>query len=90
MTLRNSSQRPATLDPLDERIVDEMADRPEGLSTAEIADTISRTPRATRTRLKSLVEQGVVVEFGTGPHDPLRRYLLAEDPARYGRWTREP
>ena len=56
-----------------------------GLTTSEIAAHIERTPRATRTRLRRLVELGLVVELGSGPNDPHRRYYVAEDPARYGR-----
>lgn len=56
----------------------------EGLSTSEVAERIGRSPRATLTRLKRLVELGLVVELGSGPNDPQRRYYVAEDPARYG------
>ncbi|MDO8879541.1 MAG: helix-turn-helix domain-containing protein [Coriobacteriia bacterium] len=56
-----------------------------GLTTSEIAAAIGRTPRATRTRLQRLVERGLVVEIGSGPNDPHRRYHVAEDPGRYGR-----
>ncbi|MBI4314031.1 MAG: putative DNA binding domain-containing protein [Candidatus Omnitrophica bacterium] len=51
----------------------------KGLSTHELAALIQRSPRATRTRLLSLVERGIVVEVGTGPKDPQRRYFLADN-----------
>ena len=57
----------------------------EGLTTSEIAAHIDRTPRATRNRLRRLVERGLVVELGSGPNDPQRRYYVAEEPGRYGR-----
>jgi len=33
--------------------------------------------RATLTRLKSMTARGLLVEIGTGPHDPKRQYVLA-------------
>jgi predicted HTH transcriptional regulator len=54
-----------------------------GLTTSEVAAAIGRTPRATRTRLARLVDLGLVVEIGSGPNDPQRRYHVAEDPGRY-------
>jgi DNA-binding Lrp family transcriptional regulator len=64
-------------------VLEELAGSDAGLSTAELAARIGRTTRATRTRLRSLVDAGVIVELGSGPNDPQRRYLIAEDPARY-------
>jgi ATP-dependent DNA helicase RecG len=46
-----------------------------GLSTQQIATAIKRTPRATRMRLLSLIERGLVREIGTSPQDPKRRYF---------------
>jgi predicted HTH transcriptional regulator len=71
------------MDPVDTGIADALGESERGLSTQQIAEKIGRSTRATRTRLKALVETGIVVEVGTGPHDPLRRYLLAEERARY-------
>jgi hypothetical protein len=34
-------------------------------------------PRAILTRLKSMTSRGLLVEIGTGPHDPKRQYALA-------------
>lgn len=47
-----------------------------GHTTAEIARTIGRTPRATRTRLAGLVARGRVSEVGSGPKDPKRMYYV--------------
>ncbi len=54
----------------------------EGCLTSEISHAIRLTPRATRTRLAKLVELGLVVEIGSGPQDPKRRYHLASSPRR--------
>ncbi len=51
----------------------------EGWSTAQIAERIGISPRATRSRLAKLVERGAVSEVGSGPHDPRRRYYISED-----------
>ena len=52
-------------------------DSPDGLGTRQIAEAIGLSTRATRTRLKGLVDRGLVVEIGHGPHDPGRRYHRA-------------
>ena len=49
----------------------------EGLRTSEIAESIGLTNRATRIRLKKLVEQGLVVRVGTGSTDPHSKYYSA-------------
>lgn len=72
------------VDELDRAILDALAGSP-GLSTAQIARRIGRSARATRSRLASLVERGLVAELGTGPHDPRRKYLLVHAPTREGR-----
>ena len=51
------------------------SNRESGLSTAQIAKLIGLSPRAARTRLASLVERGLIVEIGSGPQDPRRRYF---------------
>jgi predicted HTH transcriptional regulator len=48
-----------------------------GPSTSQIAKQIKISPRAARTRLASLVERGLIVEIGSGPQYPHRRYHLA-------------
>jgi ATP-dependent DNA helicase RecG len=50
-----------------------------GLSTSQLAKRLGLSPRATRTRLASLVERGLVAEVGSGPQDPHRRYHLVSD-----------
>src|ERR1035437_320039 len=46
-------------------------------STATVAKHVGLSQRATLTRLKSMTERGLLVEVGTGPHDPKRQYVLA-------------
>ncbi|MGH2374557.1 MAG: ATP-binding protein [bacterium] len=76
VTLRTEKTAAPVMDPTDRAILDALADG-EGLSTREIADVIRLTPRATRTRLASLVERGLAREVGTSPQDPKRRYFAA-------------
>lgn len=61
------------LDATDRRILEALADG-EGRSTGELAELIGLSSRATRTRLVGLIERGLVVEIGTSPQDPKRRY----------------
>jgi len=48
----------------------------EGLSTQQIANKITLSTRATRTRLINLVESGLVVKIGSDPRDPKKKYYL--------------
>jgi predicted HTH transcriptional regulator len=65
-------------DARDEAILAALAENLEaGLSTSQIATEIKLSPRAARTRLISLAERGLIVEVGSGPQDPHRRYHLA-------------
>ena len=82
VTLFSGRHESPTLDPVDAAALDALRSA-GGMSTSEIAAAIGRTPRATRTRLLGLVERGLVVEIGSGPNDPQRRYHVAEAPARY-------
>lgn len=61
----------------DRAILDALAGR-KGMKTSEIAKTIKLSSRATRTRLVKLIELGLVVEIGTSPKDPRRKYYLTE------------
>ena len=67
--------RPAT-DETDQRILDLLGDG-GARSTAAVAKHVGLSPRATLTRLKSMTERGLLIEIGTGPHDPKRQYALA-------------
>ena len=76
VTLRTERVSVAVVDPVDQKILHRLEAK-DGLSTQEIAKTIKLTPRATRTRLRRLVENGLLREVGSGPQDPRRRYFLA-------------
>ena len=61
---------------VDQAILD-LLEQADGCSTQHLADHIQLTPRATRTRLASLVDRGLVREIGSSPQDPRRRYVKA-------------
>lgn len=65
------------LDELDRKILQGLQ-KGKGLSTNEIAKIINRSTRATRTRLLSLIECGLVVELGSSAKDPGRKYFKME------------
>ena len=73
VTLALSPTNPVSIDKRDEQILDLLTEN-DGLSTSEIAHLISITARATRSRLVKLVARKLIVEIGTGPKDPQRRY----------------
>ena len=77
VTLRRSSApRPQAMDETERAIVTALS-QGNGLTTAEIATRIGRTPRATRTRLLALVKRGLIQEVASSLQDPKRRYFLA-------------
>lgn len=76
VTLHTARGQAPRLDGIDQAILDSLSGS-VGRSTNEIAAEIERTPRATRTRLASLVERGLVREIGSSPQDPKRRYFKA-------------
>ncbi len=77
VTLRTAQIAAAKLEVTDRRIV-AFVKAPEGRATRDIAEEIGLTPRATRTRLASLVDRGLIRELGTGPQDPKRRYFSTD------------
>jgi predicted HTH transcriptional regulator len=77
VTLRTARIAAPALAALDQAIVDLLAGG-AGRSTAEIASHIERTTRATRARLASLVDRGLLREIGSGPRDPQKRYYRAD------------
>jgi predicted HTH transcriptional regulator len=77
VTLLAVRRRAPSIDVRDAAILSALAASAEsGLSTSEIAKQINLSARAARTRLASLVEHGLIVEIGSGPQDPRRRYHL--------------
>ena len=78
VTLRTAVVGRQEIDAVDQAILDLLANG-AGRSTAEIATHIERSPRATRSRLIGLIDRKLVIEIGTGPRDPKRRYYLNEN-----------
>jgi predicted HTH transcriptional regulator len=68
---------PIRIDEVDQLILRLLEDG-SGRSTAEVAEAISMSPRATRTRLAQLVRRGLIIDVGSGPQDPRRQYFRAE------------
>ena len=75
ITIRIAKLRRAVTDPIDQTILRYLSSG-DGWSTAEIGAILALSPRAARTRLVSLVKQGLVVEVGSGINDPKRQYFL--------------
>ena len=75
VTMRMQQELPRLVDAIDDPICDVLSVR-DGLRSSEIAEEIGLTTRATRNRLKKLVEQGLVVRIGTGPTDPKSKYFI--------------
>ena len=67
--------------PVDGRILAAIGSS-SGLRTKQIAEITSLSPRSARTRLKALVEKGLIVEVGSSPTDPKRVYLSSETKGR--------
>ena len=65
-----------SLAPTEQTILD-LLDSSDGMRTSQVAEAVGLSSRATRTRLKQLVERGLVVEIGRGRNDPKRKYLKA-------------
>jgi ATP-dependent DNA helicase RecG len=66
------------LDDIDQIILRLLKGEDKGLSTKEIAEMISLTTRAARSRLLELVNKGLIVEVGRGVRDPKKKYLLSK------------
>lgn len=75
VTLYTARKHPPRVDQVEQAILDALS-AGKGLSTQQVAARIKRSPRATRTRLVSLVARGLVAEVGTSPQDPRRQYFL--------------
>lgn len=60
-----------------EQTILDLLDSSDGMGTSQIAEAIGLSSRTTRTRLRQLVERGLVVEIGRGKNDPKRKYHKA-------------
>lgn len=77
VTFRRERSAPPARDTLDGQIVEFLRRQP-GASTSRIAARIRRTPRATQSRLKRLVELGQIVAVASSPKDPRTGYHLKQ------------
>jgi len=68
---------PIRIDEVDQLILRTLEDG-RGRSTGEVAEAISLSSRATRTRLAHLVARGLIIDVGGGPQDPRRQYFRAK------------
>jgi DeoR/GlpR family transcriptional regulator of sugar metabolism len=57
------------------QLMDYLSDHKE-IGTKAAAEIWNVSARTARTRLRSLVKQGQLVEIGTGPKDPKKVYVL--------------
>jgi len=76
VTISSARVRQPHTDETDQRILALFSDG-VARSTAAVAKHVGLSQRATLTRLKSMTSRGLLVEIGTGPHDPKRQYILA-------------
>lgn len=75
VTISTARVRPPVTDRTDRKILAVLQNGPS--STAAVAKHAGISARATLTRLRALKARGLIVEIGTGPHDPKRQYALA-------------
>lgn len=73
VTIYTKAQVTPQIDDVDQRILHNL-DESDGLSTMEVSKRLGLSPRATRTRLKNLMDIGLIYEISTGPYDPHKRY----------------
>jgi len=76
VTFRLQGVAGPSVDPIDSRIIEGIGTG-NGLSTKQVAEIASLSPRSARTRLKALVAKGLIVEVGSSANDPRRVYLPA-------------
>ena len=76
VTISSTRVRQPISDGTDKRILALFGDG-VARSTAGVAKHVGLSQRATLTRLKAMISRGLLVEIGTGPHDPKRQYVLA-------------
>ncbi|HUB80059.1 MAG TPA: ATP-binding protein [Bryobacteraceae bacterium] len=77
VTIHTARVKQAATNQTDRKILSLLGSK-GSLSTAPIAKYVRLSQRATLTRLQTLKSRGLIVEIGTGPHDPKRQYALAK------------
>jgi predicted HTH transcriptional regulator len=68
--------RKPELDERDQKIMRLLTDG-RAHSTQQIADRLQLSARATRSRLRALVDLGLIIEVRSGPQDPRRQYFAS-------------
>jgi len=76
VTLYTIPSKAPQLDDIDSRIL-ECIQNSSGLRTTQIALKVNISPRAIRERIKRLLELNLIVEIGTGPFDPKKKYKIS-------------
>jgi predicted HTH transcriptional regulator len=82
VTIRLQVQGMARIDEVEARILKAVGES-DGLATRHVAEAAAISTRSARSRLKGLVERGLIVEIGSSPTDPKRVYLLADKAEDY-------
>jgi len=77
VTLSVLPRQTAMLDERDRQIV-ELLKTGSGFSTQQIADQLELSTRATRARLRALVERGAIAEIASSPQDPRKQYVARQ------------
>ena len=68
--------KPAQYDEVDKTILQLIGNSNDGLSTSEVSHALNKSSRATRLRLRALVDRGLLVAVGRNANDPGRRYFV--------------
>jgi ATP-dependent DNA helicase RecG len=72
VTLASRPRGEIAIDETDQAILAAITTR--GATTSDVATEIAKSTRTARARLQKLVDRGIIVEIGSGPNDPRRRY----------------
>jgi predicted HTH transcriptional regulator len=82
VTLYTQRVASSRVDEVDQVVLDLLRKR-GAAGTAVIARAVGLSTRATQSRLRDLASRGLLVELGTGPHDPKRQYALSKTGATW-------
>lgn len=74
VTIYTQPRREPLLDSQDQHILSLLTRN--SLSTHKISKNIKLSSRATRTRLASLLGRGLIIQMGSGPHDPTKHFFI--------------
>jgi predicted HTH transcriptional regulator len=77
VTIFTEQKTKSRADEIDQQIL-KILDTSSGCSTEIIANLINRSKRATRNRMLTLINKGLVIEIGLSPKDPYKKYFLTK------------